>query len=78
MHHLNNISAISKNYQTQTDHSFEIDLYGMGFVAERPKADPKPLHHVYLIKGEASGKEKAGKLEAINTGIKVQSQKIQE
>ena len=50
----------------------------MGFVAERPKADPKPLHHVYLIKGETFGKDKSSKLEVINTGIKVQSQKIQE
>jgi hypothetical protein len=50
----------------------------MGFVAERPKADRKPLHHVYLIKGEASVKDRGSKLEIINTGIKVQSQKIQE
>ena len=29
---IHNISQISKNYQTQTDHSFEIDLQSMGIV----------------------------------------------
>jgi hypothetical protein len=30
----------------------------MGFVAEKPKVDEKPLHHVYLIKGRSGVKDK--------------------
>jgi hypothetical protein len=45
----------------------------MGFAPERPKVDPKPLHHVYLTKG----KDKATRLEYVKKNEKVQSSGIE-